>query len=75
MVNEAREALIAFVEKRPYKTRHFSVIVEDQDFIVLRTKDGATPEEERKAMSTPWGGLLTWLALKAALPTGGNDAP
>lgn len=117
MVNEAREALRAFVDGRDFKNSRFSVSVEEHGFRVLRTNDhlnitdvvlmwspvkgllvyakqycanqelrallvgeitdyiGPEPEGSTRSVAAEWGGPLTWLALKAALTTGGNDAP
>ena len=117
MVNEAREALRAFVEGRDFDNNHFSVSVKEHGFRVLLTNNrisprdvvlmwshikgllvyakhycahqelrallvgeitdyiGPEPEESTISMATEWGGPLTWLALKAALTTGENDAP
>lgn len=117
MVNEAREALRAFVDGRDFSNDHYRIEVVGTDYCLWRTR-GTNPSTDivifyergmglnlyrasscahhaerrcaidalRKYIDDPpdedvdeaykqWGGPLTWLALKAALTTGGNDAP
>lgn len=118
MVNEAREALIAFVGGRDLINTDYKIEIVNEKFYlwrtcsevdtttdvvmfydqetglqlyredlcmhrakrccaidVLREYIGDPPDDIENESFRQWAGPLTWLALKAALTTGGNDEP